>query len=51
MDMVQSMVSGLKYSLKSKKAPANPPELSADRESAIQWCNYSVFRYKCQSEI
>jgi len=44
------MVWDLKYSLKSKKAPANPPELSADRESAIQCHNYTLQRYKCQSE-
>jgi hypothetical protein len=41
---------GLKYTHKSKKALASPPELSADRESAIQCSNYTIQRYKCQSE-
>ena len=34
----------LRYTHKIKKAPANPPEFSADRESAIQWKNYNKNR-------
>ncbi len=36
------MALDLKYSHKSKKALTSPPELSADRESAIQYQNNTI---------
>lgn len=42
------MVLDLKFSLKSKKAPANPQELLAGHVSATQLRNYTLIQYKLQ---
>lgn len=42
MILEESMVLGLKYTHKSKKALTSPSELSADRESAIHGNNITI---------
>lgn len=50
MEMEGKKVMDLKNSHKSKKAPANPLRLSADRETAIHRRSILNCVHKCQGE-